>query len=156
MGPMPSSLFTDEKGHQGQIVIETGTLIWLNSIYNVDLSTHNYETGFNTDLHEIAKQIMDSHDSYYKKCTDDVTSIYEISNAVINFFPNPASNVINIEVGKKLDFEATLYDLYGRKIYTTANNSQFNIASLASGQYLLEIKDVNSAKGVFEKITIRR
>ena len=36
-GPKPTSLFTDQKGHQGQIAIETGTLVWLQSIYNVDL-----------------------------------------------------------------------------------------------------------------------
>ncbi len=42
VGPKSSSIFTDEKGHQGQIVIETGTMIWLNSIYNVDLSSFNY------------------------------------------------------------------------------------------------------------------
>ncbi len=65
-GPKATSIFTDDKGHQGQIVIETGTLLWLNSIYGVDLNTSTYNTGFNTDLHEIAKQIMDSHDPSYK------------------------------------------------------------------------------------------
>jgi hypothetical protein len=130
--------------------------LWLSSIYNVDLDTNTYQTGFNTDLHQIAKQIRDSHDSNYNKCKDSLTSIDEISNTIVNVFPNPASNVINIEVDEKLDFEVTLYDLYGRKIYTTANNSQINIASLPEGLYLLEIKDVNSAKGVFEKITIKR
>ena len=66
VGPKSSSIFTDEKGHQGQIVIETGTMIWLNSIYNVDLSLFNYDTGFTTDLHDIAQDIIDSHDSNYK------------------------------------------------------------------------------------------
>ena len=66
-GPKPISIFTDPKGHQGQIVIEAGTLIWLNSIYNEELSGNNYETGFNTDLHSIAEDIMNSHDSDYKK-----------------------------------------------------------------------------------------
>jgi hypothetical protein len=66
VGPKSSSIFTDEKGHQGQIVIETGTMIWLNSIYNVDLSSFNYDTGFTTDLHAIAQDIIDSHDSNYK------------------------------------------------------------------------------------------
>jgi hypothetical protein len=66
MGPKANSIFTDEKGHQGQIGIETGTLLWLNSIYGVDLETNNYETGFNTDLHGIAKKIMDNHNSDYK------------------------------------------------------------------------------------------
>ena len=65
-GPKPISIFTDPKGHQGQIVIEAGTLIWLNSIYNEELSGNNYETGFNTDLHSIAEDIMNSHDSDYK------------------------------------------------------------------------------------------
>ena len=65
-GPKPTSIFTDDKGHQGQIAIETGTLLWLNSIYNVDLDVNTYETGFDTDLHEIAKDIMESHDINYQ------------------------------------------------------------------------------------------
>jgi len=67
IGPKSTSIFTDEKGHQGQIVIETGTMIWLNSIYNVNLSLFNYDTGFNTDLHAIAQDIIDTHDSNYKQ-----------------------------------------------------------------------------------------
>jgi len=67
VGPKSTSIFTDEKGHQGQIVIETGTMIWLNSIYNVNLSSFNYDTGFNTDLHAIAQDIIDTHDSNYKQ-----------------------------------------------------------------------------------------
>ena len=66
VGPKSSSIFTDEKGHQGQIVIETGTMVWLNIIYNVDLSSFNYDTGFTTDLNAIAQDIIDSHDSNYK------------------------------------------------------------------------------------------
>ena len=66
-GARETSIFTDSKGHQGDIVRETGGLIWLNSIYNVDLNTSTYETGFNTDLHEIAEQITDNHDPNYKQ-----------------------------------------------------------------------------------------
>ena len=51
----------DQKGHQGQIVIETGTLIWLASIYGDDLSLNSYDTGFSTDLHSVAIDIMDKH-----------------------------------------------------------------------------------------------
>ena len=66
-GSSINSVFTDDKGHQGQIVLRTGGLIWLNSIYNVDLSTYNYEIGFNTDLHGIAIQITDNHDPNYRQ-----------------------------------------------------------------------------------------
>jgi hypothetical protein len=66
-GARETSIFTDSKGHQGDIVRETGGLIWLNSIYHVNLNTNTYETGFNTDLHEIAKQITNNHDPNYKQ-----------------------------------------------------------------------------------------
>ena len=65
-GQEQTSIFTDYKGHQGQIVIETGTLIWLNCIYNVDLTQNKYKTGFVTDLYEIAKEIVDNHNTNYK------------------------------------------------------------------------------------------
>ena len=64
-GPKETSIFTDQKGHQGQIVIETGTLIWLSKIYNVNLQTNNYSTGFKTDLHYVAQEIIENHDSNY-------------------------------------------------------------------------------------------
>ena len=65
-GPRETSIFTDEKGHQGDIVRETGGLVWLNSIYGVHLRTNDYDTGFSTDLHTIAEDIMDLHDADYK------------------------------------------------------------------------------------------
>ena len=65
-GPRETSIFTDEKGHQGDIVRETGGLVWLNSIYGVHLRTNDYDTGFSTDLHIIAEDIMDLHDADYK------------------------------------------------------------------------------------------
>ena len=64
-GPKETSLFTDEKGHQGDIIIETGSLVWLKSIYNVGLSTNSYKTGFNTDLDGIADDICNNHDPEY-------------------------------------------------------------------------------------------
>ena len=66
-GPRATSIFTDEKGHQGDIVRETGGLVWLNSIYGVHLRTNDFDTGFNTDLHTIAENIMDLHDQNYKQ-----------------------------------------------------------------------------------------
>ena len=66
-GPKSSSIFTDEKGHQGQIVIEAGTMIWLNSIYKTGLSSFNYNTGFTTNLNTIAQEIIDVHDDNYKQ-----------------------------------------------------------------------------------------
>jgi hypothetical protein len=65
-GPQATSLFVDNKGHQGDIIREAGSLLWLKSIYSVDLNTFSYDTGFNTNLNEIVNQIVDSHDPNYK------------------------------------------------------------------------------------------
>ena len=66
IGPQATSLFVDNKGHQGDIIREAGSLLWLKSIYSVDLNTFSYDTGFNTNLNEIVNQIVDSHDPNYK------------------------------------------------------------------------------------------
>ena len=65
-GPFETSLFTDEQGHQGEMTASTGALMWLKGIYKVDLSTNDYVTGFNTDLHTVAEDAMNSHDPDYK------------------------------------------------------------------------------------------
>lgn len=66
-GSYDDSIFTDTKGHQGEIVINTGALIWLNGLYGVNLRTNDANTRFNTDLHTIAENIMDLHDPDYKQ-----------------------------------------------------------------------------------------
>ncbi|MEC7157948.1 MAG: cadherin repeat domain-containing protein [Pseudomonadota bacterium] len=66
-GSYDDSIFTDAKGHQGKIVVNTGALIWLTGLYKVNLRTNDADTGFNTDLHTIAENIMDLHDQNYKQ-----------------------------------------------------------------------------------------
>ena len=67
LGPSATSLFTDAKGHQGQIIVEAGTLMWMKGIYREDLGTNSYSTGFTTDLHALADQIMNAHDPLYNQ-----------------------------------------------------------------------------------------
>ena len=55
------SLFNDAKGHADDIVIDLAQLIWLNAIYEVDLTTYPHDPGYSTDLKAIAQSIMDAH-----------------------------------------------------------------------------------------------
>ena len=66
-GSYDDSIFTDTKGHQGKIVVYTGALVWLNGLYGANLRTNEFDTGFNTDLHTIAEEIMDLHDPNYRQ-----------------------------------------------------------------------------------------
>ena len=67
IGPFETSLFTDTLGHQGEITAYTGALMWLKGIYKVDLTANDFDTGFNTYLHTVAEEAMNSHDSDYNQ-----------------------------------------------------------------------------------------
>ena len=65
-GTQSTAIFRDDLGHQGDIVLEGGGMVWLNSIYQINLEDFDYDTGFNTDLHQIAIDVMNNHPSSYK------------------------------------------------------------------------------------------
>ena len=61
----PPGLFTDRKGHAGQILLDLGTLIWLGTIYDIDMNEFpvselkiNGES-YETDLLGMAQEILD-------------------------------------------------------------------------------------------------
>ena len=58
-GSSGTSLFTDEKGHAGQIVKDLGTLLWLAAIHGVDPMTMPEFTQYETDIRLIARAILD-------------------------------------------------------------------------------------------------
>ena len=64
-GNASNSIFTDNLGHAGDILVDLGRLVWLNAIYDVDLANYSYGPSYNTDLHAVAKAIMDGHDPAY-------------------------------------------------------------------------------------------
>ena len=60
-GSAGSSIYTDSLGHAGHILRDLGRLVWLNAIYDVDLTTYAHDPGYITDLKAIAQSIMDWH-----------------------------------------------------------------------------------------------
>lgn len=66
VGAATNSIYTDALGHPGNILRDLGRLVWLNAIYDVDLTTYTFGPNYaGTDLKAIAKSIMDAHDSDY-------------------------------------------------------------------------------------------
>jgi len=70
------------------------------------------------------------------------TSDFEFSNLVI--YPNPSSDIIYIGGVEGID-KIVLYDITGKMIFTTQNNT-IDISSLSDGLYLIEIFKGNSKK----------
>ena len=58
-GPRATSLFTDEKGHAGNIMVDTGTLIWLHAVHGIDPMDMPEFTQWNTDIRVIADSLLD-------------------------------------------------------------------------------------------------
>ena len=58
-GAKDTSIFTDYKGHAGQIMIDTGTLVWLHAVHGVDPMTVPEYTQWEVDIRQIAKDSID-------------------------------------------------------------------------------------------------
>ena len=79
------------------------------------------------------------------------------SNAIINIYPNPANNILHIDVTGQFDnYASSLYDLEGRLIKTATNTNTLDVSGISSGIYLLEISDQQSGERFAEKVAIRR
>ena len=88
----------------------------------------------------------------YKFDLNSVLSTHELTNLSISIYPNPATDIINIDVPENLKYDANLYDLNGRVIINTTNKSVIEIQTLPLGTYLIEIKDLDSGQKVIDKI----
>ena len=51
------SIFRDNIGHGGEVVIKTGTLLWLATIYKTDLAQYEWDPQTKTDLKALAQKI---------------------------------------------------------------------------------------------------
>jgi len=88
----------------------------------------------------------------YKYNLDSALSIQELTNSTIRIYPNPATDVININVPVNLKYHTNIYDLNGRLISSSKNKFVIEIQTLPLGVYLIEITDLDSGHKVVEKI----
>lgn len=53
-----NALFEDNFGHGGELALREGALLWLSTIYNIDLRNYAYDTGTVADLKGLAHQLL--------------------------------------------------------------------------------------------------
>jgi subtilisin family serine protease len=74
-------------------------------------------------------------------------STTEIKLSNITIYPNPTSNIINVE-GLTSDFNIIIFDIQGRTVaknILTPQNNQINLQSISPGTYLVKIFDNTSS-----------
>ncbi len=87
---------------------------------------------------------------------DFTTAITELSNSEIYIYPNPAKDLLNVEVNGSLKYSISLLDLSGQLIGNYKNAQQIEISDLPTGTYLLEILDIESGKKVIKRIVVQK
>ena len=85
--------------------------------------------------------------------TSQVSSLYanpalsnnvaEINNFKFNLYPNPASDILNIEFNEAIK-SVEIYSLQGQKVIET-NQTEINISNLASGMYIVKVQDLRGS-----------
>ena len=58
-GSKVNSLFTDEKGHAGQIIVDTGSLIWLYAVHGIEPMEMPVFSDYEADIRQIAQSVLD-------------------------------------------------------------------------------------------------
>ena len=71
------------------------------------------------------------------------------SSEMVNFYPNPFSKVLNVNLNAASNLNEVqlyVYDVYGREVYTTTINdliTQLDMSKLSSGVYFYKINSLN-------------
>jgi hypothetical protein len=75
-------------------------------------------------------------------------AVNSFNNGVFSIYPNPAKNVINLQLKDDLSVvlkSASVIDLMGRTVLTTADLTQpINVENLSAGTYILQITDTDN------------
>ena len=87
---------------------------------------------------------------------DLLSSTHELSNSILNIYPNPAIDLINIDVTGQLNYQVSIYNPEGKLMISSNNSSQLNVEAMPIGSYILQIQDLNSGQKIVERIVIGR
>ena len=84
------------------------------------------------------------------------TGIFEAKQISASIFPNPADNILTVQLAELTDAAITLTDIEGKVVMQKSvlqNQFQMDISSLPQATYLLNIE---TAKGQFNQIILKQ
>lgn len=72
---------------------------------------------------------------------DEILGVNDVLLGSVSVYPNPATDVLNIQVPASVEINnALLYDILGKRVSTSVSNGQINVANLSKGVYMLSVE----------------
>lgn len=68
------------------------------------------------------------------------TSLTEKENKILNIYPNPANNLLQIEIANKNITSINIFDISGKQQLAFTNNNNIDVSSLINGVYFISVK----------------
>lgn len=88
---------------------------------------------------------------FIARFNDKVLAVQNTDNTLVQLYPNPATDHINLDFGKSgKEYEVEIYNMVGQKVMTAkaSNKSAINVSSLVQGNYVLTMKSGGNTKTI--------
>ncbi len=87
---------------------------------------------------------------------EDTASLDSFELLGITMYPNPASELVTINLSNNEKFKYNLFDLNGKRLYNGyfKESTTINVSNLSSGVYFLQLKQVDTGKLLVQKLVI--
>lgn len=105
----------------------------------------------------LVETIKDEIQIYTREDNATTATIVE-SGSLLNIFPNPTADIVNIKLSEETIKELTIFDVTGKIVYKSDNNinnsqTQVNISALNRGIYHIRIK---TDKNIFSQKIVKK
>ncbi|MBK6526363.1 MAG: T9SS type A sorting domain-containing protein [Crocinitomicaceae bacterium] len=74
--------------------------------------------------------------------SDEIITETSVETVSVKVYPNPVNELLTIEANVSY-FSVTLYDVSGRAVMTSINETQLDVSGLNSGIYIADFRDAN-------------
>ncbi|MCQ2309505.1 MAG: C25 family cysteine peptidase [Bacteroidales bacterium] len=121
----------------------SGEVAWTQASYTIPAGTHTLKWEYTKDVYSTSGSDCAWIDNVVFPPTTVITDVETVTEQNVNVYPNPAADVINIELGENMS-DIVIYNNIGQMVRNLAGMSgtvQVNVSDLNAGMYFVTINN---------------
>ncbi len=121
----------------------SGEVAWTQASYTIPAGTHTLKWEYTKDVYSTSGSDCAWIDNVVFPPTTVITDVETVAEREVSVYPNPATDVINIELGEN-ESDVVIYNSLGQVVKRLAGMTgtvQVNVADLNEGMYFVRIND---------------